>query len=606
MCGIAIITGGEPSERKSRLGAMLSMMHHRGPDGEGEWHNDQISIGHRRLSIIDPVETSNQPMVSTNGRFVITFNGEIYNYKALRDELKSYQFKTQSDTEVLLAGFEQWGIDVARKAHGMFVFAVYDSVAHKLFVFRDRIGIKPVYYTNHDGNISICSEIRPIVKHCIRDPKLDETMLVDFMRFQTVKPPGTLVKGIKMIRAGHYLEIDGSNFEEKSYWEIDKIEKRDFADDLKQDIRNLLVQSVEERLISDVPLGSFLSGGVDSSVIVASATKILGRDLSTYSIVFDEDKFDESRFSNMVASACRTDHHEIKLTSQTLLQELPEALFAMDHPSGDGINTYMISEAAKKEGITVCLSGLGADELFYGYNIFSYAQKLMSPAIINVGSLVRVPLEVMNKINPTSQRIKLAEILKHPYRNVSELYPMLRKLYSEKELTALGLTPGTITGGEKSIAIDWIAELSIDDIKGYMEPVLLRDADQMGMAHSLEIRVPFLDHRLVEYVLGVPDKMKDINAPKRILIDAFSDLIPNEIWQRPKMGFTFPWEIWLKNELKSFVETNLQYLKGSNYFNAASIDDIWQRFISGDKRIGWAKVWILVVLGNWMKANGIR
>ena len=368
MCGIAGIISSNVGNDKAAaaLQRMNNAIAHRGPDAEGTWNDRYAYLGHRRLSIIDLSDSGTQPLHSYDNRYVIIYNGELYNYKELRLQLQRaikgtnqqpYFFKTQTDTEVILAAYMRWGADCLQHFNGMFAFAIYDKQEKNIFIARDRMGIKPLYYAFQNNTLVFASEIRSVLQSNLVDKKINQNGLVDYLQYQTVHAPNTMVDEVKMLLPGHFLVIENNEIKTTSYWKLEK--NINYAsigkshEDICRDVRTLFYEAVERRLVADVPFGAFLSGGIDSSAIVGAMSKISSQQVKTFSVVFNESEFSEAHYARIVSEKFKTDHHEIKLSPQDFLQQLPEALNAMDHPSGDGPNTYIVSKATKNAGITM-------------------------------------------------------------------------------------------------------------------------------------------------------------------------------------------------------------------------------------------------------------
>ncbi len=623
MCGINGIYDLKTIQNPRELvESMNQSMVHRGPDAGAIFEDSNIVLGHRRLSIIDLEEASNQPMTSSDGRFTIVFNGEIYNFRELKDLLPDYQWKSKGDTEVILAMWEKWGMNAIKQLNGMFAIGIYDKNKNEVFLIRDRLGIKPLYFHYNEDFTVFSSSLKSILETNLVDRKIDQNALIDYLRFQTVQTPNTLIEDVYQLEPGHYIKVNQDGIEKKSYWSLEK----DFLpvprnyDTIKEKTRELLFESVERRLISDVKVGAFLSGGIDSSLLVGIISNELDQKISTFNVNFAEEDYSEAKFARQVASKYNTDHHEINLKPQDFLEKLPEALSKMDHPSGDGPNTYIVSEETKKQGITVALSGLGGDELFAGYDIFKRIPEVQSKKwLLSFPVYIRrlMAKGLLLKGNTIANR-KIGQVIQQPYFDTEYIYQFNRQLFLDdqiKRITGRANLPinSSFIIGKEGIGFDtagWnlptLSKISYLEISTYMQNVLLRDSDQMSMAHSLEIRVPFLDHKLVEYVMGVPDFAKYPQKPKKLLLDAFEDLIPEEVWNRPKMGFVLPYEQWMRNELKSFCEDKLDALKDLEYFRSSEIDKLWNQFLKGNKSISWSRMWSLVVLGSWIKENQIE
>ena len=625
MCGINGVFGLDKiAKPKQLIQCMNEALAHRGPDAEGCFVNDQVALGHRRLSIIDTSKKSNQPLFSKDHSITLVFNGELYNYVELKEELREFQFETSSDTEVLIAAYQKWGISCMEKFNGMFGFALWDDNQKALYIARDRIGIKPIYFYESDTHLVFSSEIRAMLKSGLVEKKLDKSALADYLRYQTVHGPRTIVQGIRLLPAGHFLKINQEETTLHEYWNlISEQTKRTYEptrEALHSRTKDLLHDSIRLRMRSDVPYGAFLSGGIDSSAIVGLMAEHTSHPVSTFNISFKENEFSEAKYARMVAKKFNTKHEEITLTSDTFKNLIPDALDAMDHPSGDGPNTFVVSKATKEAGVTMALSGLGGDELFAGYAIFTQSLSLMnkrwlssfSPALRGlVGKLYKT-------LKPSISSDKIAGILAEDYIELPYIYPWSRTLYSDdviaKVLTRKKLPENAVKSKllelldfkEGAGIMPSLSQVSLAEINTYMSHVLLRDSDQMSMAHALEVRVPFLDHRLVEHALRIPDTLKYPSAPKKFLIDALGDLLPSDIVDRPKMGFTLPWNIWMKSDLKSFCENHLKSLGKRAEFNENQIDSLWKGFLNNDPKLSWSRLWPLVVLGHWIEKNGIE
>ena len=371
MCGIAGIVGRGFEFENHPINKMASQLIHRGPDATGYYIQDDIALGHTRLSVIDLSENANQPFLTQDQRYTIVYNGEIYNYRELRTKIPEYEFRSNSDTEVVLAAYFKWGVDCLSRFNGMFAFAIWDSYDKTLFVARDRMGIKPLYYCHNDHFI-FGSEIRSLISSGLIPKKTSYQSISEFLTYQTVHAPHTIVDKVFQLRAGNYGIVKNNTFEEHRYWSPTDNFKPNHKSiiDIQSDIKQLLFKSVEKRMISDVPLGAFLSGGIDSSAIVGVMSSLSDQAINTFSIGFDEKQFDESQYSSLIAKSFNTQHQQLKLSAQNLLDQLPNALAALDSPSGDFVNSYIVAQETKRHGLTVALSGLGGDELFAGYPVF--------------------------------------------------------------------------------------------------------------------------------------------------------------------------------------------------------------------------------------------
>jgi asparagine synthase (glutamine-hydrolysing) len=627
MCGINGILGIENQEKgKSYITRMNNKMSHRGPDDEGSYADSFIAMGQRRLSIIDLSTAGHQPMWSNDKRYCIIYNGELYNFKELRFDLerasrgtneKPYHFISSSDTEVLLAAYMRWGKDCLSKFNGMYGFAIWDAEKKELFVARDRMGIKPIYYSYKNNVLAFSSELRALLESEIVPRKLNHEVLIDYLQYQTVHAPQTIVKDVFMLMPGHYLIANLKEIKIEKYWNINDYVANNQTDlpyqDVCKKVKHLFEKAVQRRLVADVPFGAFLSGGIDSSAVVGIMSKVSSTSVKTFSVVFDDEQFSEAKYARLIASKFKTDHHEIKLTPNDFKNELNDALKAMDHPSGDGPNTYVVSKATKNAGITMALSGLGGDELFAGYDIFTRTLKLDKLKWLSGIPGISLAGKINKAIRPGVSSAKIAELLELNSLSFKNTYPLSRQVLLEEQIDKL-LQDKTNSKNAVSEIIknirtqsgNLLSAVSIAEISTYMQNVLLRDTDQMSMAHALEIRVPFLDYELVEFVTSLPDSYKIPSTPKKLLVDALGDMLPPEIVNRPKMGFTLPWKNWLKSDFKNLCESNLKILGKNPYFNAVELDNLWKRFLQDDPFVTWSRIWYLVVLQHWISENNIE
>ncbi|MFN8207192.1 MAG: asparagine synthase (glutamine-hydrolyzing) [Bacteroidales bacterium] len=628
MCGINGLISFSHSDLRPHLTRMNQALAHRGPDDDGSFVQDGVFLGHRRLSIIDLSKAGHQPMISANKNLVLVYNGEVYNFRELRARLGNYPYRSSTDTEVVLAAWQEWGPDCINQLNGMFAFAVYDIAAGKIWLVRDRFGIKPLYYASAPDTFLFSSELRALLASGLVPARLNPGSLADYLRYQTVHAPGTILQDVLMLLPGTTLEI---SLKEKNIpapracWKFSSQsptagrEARSSVQ-VKKELAALLAEAVEKRMQADVDFGAFLSGGIDSSSIVALMSQASTRRVNTFSLIFEEKEFNEAQFSRVIAKRYNTLHHEIHVSPEQFLHWIPDALAAMDHPSGDGPNSWVVSKKTREEGISMALSGLGGDELFGGYNVFSrmkYLQQMQATGLFP--QPLRRVLGHSLSLLPFSVRTRKArEIMSLDKWDFSSVYPLLRKLFPENIISELlcgsELPPNRVT--EICAAVSsritpgnshpWlISAISRAELSTYLPNILLRDTDYMSMAHSLEVRVPFLDFRLVDYVLGLPDPFKQIHPPKKLLVDTMGSLLPVEVTRRKKMGFTFPWQEWMKNELRTYCADRLGKLSKLEYFNEEVLTDLWKRFLLNDPAVSWSRLWPLVVLSEWMVNNHV-
>lgn len=623
MCGINGVLFFKGDVRGAlAIEKMNRTIQHRGPDAEGVYADGRNFLGHTRLSIIDLDAVSNQPFYSADKRYVLVFNGEIYNFKEIKSQLTDYKFVTNSDTEVVLAAYLEWGTKCLSKFNGMFAFAVLDTHTNQLEVVRDRIGIKPLYYYYNQEYLVFSSEIRSLLNSDLIKRKLNTTVLSEFLSYQTVLAPNTIIKGVYSLMPGCILKFNEDGISIRDYWTLWSFKDYTMEGRSKEvyqnQIKERFFEAIERRTVADVSIGAFLSGGIDSAAVVGGLAEVSTNKVNTFTVAFEESEFSEGEAAKQIAARFNTNHTEIKLSAAELVKDIPLILGAMDHPSGDGVNTYVVSKAAKAQGISVALSGLGGDELFSGYPIFRQMDK-----IGGYKWMLSYPKGLRNAVGAIYDSFKnsiasdkMHELLKLDYFDIESAYPLSRKLFMDDELQALLRVPmmeNTIKKiANHSVSYDapafdfpFQSKVSILEFQTYLSNVLLRDADQMSMAHALEIRVPFLDHQLVQYMLNVPDEMKLTQRPKQLLVESLGDLLPHNLLDQPKKGFVFPWVEWMKGGLKDFCELNINALKKRSFIQAKELDSYWTRFLQGDKKVNWSKIWTLVVLENWLTENNI-
>ena len=613
MCGIsAIVHPKGELQVRSILESMNAAMTHRGPDADGFFTNEHIGLGHRRLSIIDTEQSANQPMRSSNNNWIIAFNGEIYNYVELKaNELQDVTFKTASDTEVILELFQRYGIECLSKLKGMFAFVIHNAETKDTFVVRDRYGMKPLYFSMQKNGCFIASEIRSLLASDSIPRKLNRVALEEYIETQTVCAPNTLIENVQLLEAGHYLHFKENETTKHCYYRLLADTSYELTDkkSTQKLLRSTLRESVLQHMRADVPFGAFLSGGIDSSLLVGLMSEVRSEKINTFQISFEEEAFDERKYAQLVANKFGTDHHEINLSAETFLQDIPSAVASIDFPSGDGPNTYAVSKATKEAGLTVAISGLGGDELFAGYPVFQYMQSIEKSFLLKLSYPLRKSAStLLNTISSSRSLRKKAELLGLPKANLASAFPLVRNVWKANELISRTTKHFEIENNfnfifEKQAPL--LNRVSAAEIESYMQHVLLRDSDQMSMAHSLEIRVPFLDHQVVELATHLSNDLKNPTSPKKFLTETFADILPEEVVNRKKMGFTLPWSVWMKNELRDFTEQGFNVLYEQGVVNEKVLRNAWNKFILGSDEKSFNSFWHLSVLGHWMKNNRI-
>lgn len=620
MCGINGIVASNLSQADKLLSQMNNRLAHRGPDDEGTWNDGLAYLGQRRLSIIDLSSAGHQPMMSACGRYVMVFNGEVYNYLQLRSQF-NYPYVSHTDSEVVLAAWCKMGEKCVDLFKGMFAIAMWDKQTKMLTLVRDRMGVKPLYYVSATNGFAFSSEIRALMASGLSSKEMSQVALVDYLRYQTVQTPQTILKDVLMLEPGHLLRYNAISrqVEMDCYWDLFEkatlIQPASYSK-VKESVRRLFFEAVEKRLVADVPFGAFLSGGIDSSAVVGAMAKVSSHQVRTFNISFAEGDFSEAKYARHIANLHGAHHTEINLSPNLFLEYLPPALASMDHPSGDGPNTWVVSKVTKEAGITMALSGLGGDELFGGYAIFNRmasleTKKWLWQMPLGVRKMVANMLSTMK---PGVASLKIEQLLMMSGYDFERAYSVSRQALMDDQLTSiLNVSPLPIHNPvdylmkrKKDLSKSLISRVSQAEMTTYMQNVLLRDSDQMSMAHALEVRVPFMDHDLIEYVLSLPDQYKFPYTPKKLLVDSLPDLLPDYIVNRPKMGFVFPWRDWLKKELFDFADVRMKNISQRQYFNEKGVMELWSHFVKGDASVTYSRIWPLVVLEEWMEKNEVN
>ena len=595
----------------------------RGPDFQDIYFDEFVGLGHRRLVIIDPSLEANQPMTDSTRRYYLNFNGEIYNFKALRSglESKGVHFRSSSDTEVLLYHLIEKGVDGLQDVNGFFAFAFYDSYEKRMLIARDRFGIKPIYYLADADKILFASEMKALFEFGI-ERNIDYTSLLLYLQLNYIPAPHSILRGVKKLEPGCYLTIsETGNAELKRYYDLD-LPKNPPATEYSQQVdqlRELLTESVNDRLVADVPLGTFLSGGLDSSIISALVKKNKP-DLRTFSIGFkDRSFFDESRYANLVAKHIGSQHESFMLTERDLQEEVESVLDYVDEPFADSsaLAVYILSKYTRQQ-VTVALSGDGADELFGGYNKHSALVRMLSPGtkenlVRNLGFVWDLMPKSRN--NPITNRIRqFHRFSKLAGLSAKQSYWDLASFLSERRAVSL-INPEYFQEDNLLPAkSDFLRHISDThpsfsqmlrtDLDLVLPNDMLYKVDSMSMAHGLEIRVPFLDHRLVEFVNGLPDEARTHGKGKVMLKDAFGGFLPKTILNRKKHGFEVPLTRWFKRSMRSKIFDDLlgdEFIEGQALFNPQGVRTLKTKFFSRNPEDAHATIWALAVFQNWFK-----
>lgn len=603
MCGILGVSSVNQKDKSIFLSA-FSAITHRGRNNQDYLYLDRHKtyFGHTRLSILDTSDSANQPMWDSKSQFLIVFNGEIYNFKEIKEKIqntKTISWKSSGDTEVVIEAYALWGPKCVEMFRGFFAFAIYDSKTGDIFMVRDRLGIKPLYYFHDESEIVFASEIRPFEKLKIING-LNKNSFAGYLRYGSFVSSDTPYEGIQMLEPGHslYYRKAINSIEKKCYWSINWSDKYDASrEEILKMIQNELLNSVNLRLISDVPLGVFLSGGIDSSSVVSLA-KEFRSDIDTFSLVYEDQRFSEKTYIDKVVKKFGTRHHEIRIGYKDLLSIFEEYASSLDIPSADGLNTFLISHYTKKAGITVALSGLGGDELFAGYSMFSEAKSVNSFYSMTPYSARQQLGKLIAKFSVNRRLNRVSEILKKT-KNFEHYLAIKRQIFSDNDINALlgNNGPSAIVPSYFKDAIEPIDKVSAFEITRYMTDTLLRDGDNMSMSAGLEIRFPLIDHKLVEVLARTPSEYKiDKNKPKNLLVDALPTPIPDDCIYRPKMGFTLPLDNWLRrDEIINFMNPIMN--SNSNIVDAEIMKKYWNQFLNSESSASeFAKIWSLYTL----------
>ena len=633
MCGI---TGFWDLKQKSKkehirniIENMTNVLQSRGPDDKGIWidKKNNVSFGHRRLSIIELSKLGKQPMESKNKRYVISFNGEIYNFHELKNELikEKIKFSSNSDTEVLIEALSYWGIKkTLQKISGMFAFALWDKKKKQLYLARDRFGIKPLYFYYSNGLFLFSSQTKSFFKHPKWKQNISLNALGSFFRFGYIPSHQSIFKNTYQVLPGNYVIFSSKGkIKKKSYWNLENVVKKIKSKELsshniESEIELALEKSVKSHMISDVPLGSFLSGGVDSSLITALMQKQSSKPIKTFNIGFHEKSLDESEYAKKIANYLGTKHHNVFFSNKDIINLIPKLSFIYDEPFADSsqLPTILLSEITKKE-VKVALSGDGGDELFGGYNRYNWAKKInyffilpnffrktlgkslkfLSPK--QWDSLIKV-IPILNKYPFVGDKIyKLSDIFQ--LKKFSNVYPYLISQWQEDDIPLNKdiKFDNSFLSTNKLTFLELKEQMQIIDMNTYLPDDILTKVDRASMAQGLEVRVPFLEKNLVKLALSM--KSKDKNS-KKLLKNILYKHVPKKLLSRPKMGFSVPLEKWLKGPLKDWANDLLQKNNlDENNLDASKIRKKWNEHLSGDRNWQY-HLWPVLIYQSWKKS----
>lgn len=611
MCGIAGIKFFSSSYAKSdeeRLLRALKVQSHRGPDYEAVHSFEKVVFGHNRLAIIDLNERSNQPFRDESGRYLLVFNGEIYNYPELKNNLlqKGYFFKTSSDTEVLLYHLIEYGAKGVEELNGCFAFGFYDSEEDYLLLARDHLGINPLLFSIREDSVLFASELSPLLALGIPF-EINRKALSAYFKFTYVPAPHTMVAGIHKLLPGHYLEVKGGDLNIERYWTPESQQAfQGSYEEAKSECKRILTDAVLRRMVADVPLGTFLSGGVDSSIVSALSASFK-EDLNTFSIGFkDAGFFDESEYALKVAERISSQHHAINLTHEEVKKDLLNVLNSFDEPFGDSsaIAMYFLSKYAKKR-LTVCLSGDGADELLAGYNkhqAFLYKKK--SPLVLKV--LARVAVKAKRTGRNSKLTNKIRQLKK--FGLLSKLawpndYWFLASFVSDDDRNKLLKQPELIDLPKSYDDKNCLQNFLLKDQTFVLPNDMLKKVDLMSMAHSLEVRTPFLDKEFVKFANSLPDQMKVKEGKGKIILrDVFGEMLPSDIFTRAKQGFEVPLESWIKMSWDEIVKKewfDSEYIEQQGVFKSERVKEIKEKLFSKYPEESSIQMWLYIVFQSW-------
>ena len=594
MCGITGVYQecGEPVACET-LAAMMGIIGHRGPDDQGTYVKDGIGLGMRRLSIID-LKGGKQPIANEDGQVVTVFNGEIYNYRELRSELsgRGHKFASASDTEVIVHLYEEFGDECVQRLRGMFAFAVWDSRRRRLLIARDRLGIKPLYYTKSKGCLIFASEIKAILQHPDIEARLDLQGLSGYLSLKYVPSPATIFEGIHSLPPGHRLICDSHGTTVKPYWDLSFAQnhtgKHSEAEYTEQ-LEALLKEAVRIHLVSDVPFGAFLSGGLDSSTIVALMSQFLNERVKTFSVGFEGEGavYSELPYARMVANRYETDHHEVIVRPQNLIDLSEKIIWHLDQPIADDacLANYLVSEMASRH-VKMVLTGEGGDELFAGYA--RYSGERLSPLFRHMPEPARSLILTAADCFPGLRRSKLALYAlcqADETKRLANWFPLFNcdmkasLLDDEVKATLNGVSAEDIFADHlsRTDAGDPLNRMLYVDTKLWLADDLLARGDKMSMAASIEARVPLLDHKLVEFAASLPSHLKIRGLTRKYLLKKVGrSWLPAEIIQRKKKGFPMPLSVWFRNEARSFVRDILSpaAVRRRGLFNPAFVEKL--------------------------------
>lgn len=622
MCGIAGIIGtGE--DFNGSLKKMLLATKHRGPDHTGIYHDRIAYIGMNRLSIIDRSESGNQPFYSDDGRYILVYNGEVYNYREIRAKLikEGFLFSSNTDSEVVLKAFLHYGREMLQQLRGMFAFTIWDKEEKKIFGARDHFGIKNLLYAKVENAFVFCSELKGLLASGLfKDSKLSKEAISSFISIGNTISPYTIVDGIYNLKAGHYFEYQNDSYIEKPYWlpqDIERLKTKDISfDEAAKKLKRLILNSVDEELMSDVPLGVFQSGGLDSCIVTAAMRECGVKSIKTFTIGFEEknQSIDERSMAKIIADYYQTDHYSYSVKNSQIKALFPKFIEGLDQPSSDGFNTFLVSKFASRE-VTVTLSGLGGDELFVGYSGFidfinrkpQFPFKLIS--WLGANPLIELlPNKIFSAIyEEWAAKDDIYYYLWKKQRNNTNFH---RYLNSNLGISKkFNIKVHQIISNNYQLPEASLLKVQLLYANQFMGNMLLRDSDAVAMISSLEVRFPIIDKRIAEFAFSMPaeyllpDNMNSSNRNymhsnwKKLLVAAFKNDLPREVLNQEKRGFQLPIVNWLQNGLRDIVSESIQ--NPSPVFDKKMVTILYKKWTKKPKN--WKGIWTYLMLDSWYK-----
>lgn len=617
MCGIAGIIGLDNASKHVKN--MLEAMHHRGPDDWGVYESGDVTLGHKRLSIIDLSPSGHQPMTNRKGDITIVFNGEIYNYNELKKLLpENTPLKSITDTEVILELWAILGKDVLPKLRGMFALAVWNTQTQELVLARDHMGIKPLYYQVNNNQLVFASEMKGMLASGLVEKNINNKAVYQYLANGYIMQPDTIIEDVNMLEPASYLVWKNGQYTKKHFWQItDKPNSLPATEEEAiNKVHQLVTDAVHEEAIADRPLGVFLSGGLDSTVLVAALKKSGANQIKTFSVGFDGDDLSEEDDAREAAAFYGTTHTQLQVSDKDVVPHIEQYIKALDQPSVDGLNTWLVSKVTAKH-VTVALSGLGGDELFSGYSIdravLHKQQYAWMSQIIHATKPIwnNVPINLSQRLQAYSN-----------WRNLPEFYKTWGRLFNDGEIHELTNRKSSNQNQFTTLDLDsrytLLQRISYMHQRGFMMSRLLRDSDAVSMDHSIEVRFPVIDYRLVNLTFHLPDYWKiknvtataklnnyekensyEVNGVKHLLYQAFKKDLPPQFGSRPKRGFKMPIEKWMRNGLKNDIEQTLT--NKDSYLNTKILDKLNEGWKSGS--VNWSKIWAIYTLEKWVQQN---